>query len=103
MGHILQMHSVSSQKGNSKNTIYVKYGLASLLPTSWLEDASLGCLVKNGRLDNSFMLYDEMAMIWEGLSPDPFTYITVWHFDPSPVHVDIVISILFVWPGGHVF
>jgi pentatricopeptide repeat protein len=40
----------------------------------------LGCLVKNGRLDSSFKLYDEM--IREGLSPDPFTYSTVWDFDP---------------------
>ncbi|ONM41378.1 pentatricopeptide repeat-containing protein At1g10910, chloroplastic [Zea mays] len=35
----------------------------------------LGCLVKNGRLDSSFKLYDEM--IREGLSPDPFTYSTL--------------------------
>ena len=41
----------------------------------------LGCLMKNGRLDSSFKLYDEM--IREGLSPDPFTYSTVWDFDPS--------------------
>nr|CAB3473320.1 unnamed protein product [Digitaria exilis] len=35
----------------------------------------LGCLVKNGRFDSSFKLYDEM--IREGLSPDPFTYSTL--------------------------
>jgi pentatricopeptide repeat protein len=48
----------------------------------------LGCLVKNGRLDSSFKLYDEM--IREGLSPDPFTYSTVWDFDPFPLSVTIV-------------
>uniref|UniRef100_A0A0D9YAJ7 Pentacotripeptide-repeat region of PRORP domain-containing protein n=1 Tax=Oryza glumipatula TaxID=40148 RepID=A0A0D9YAJ7_9ORYZ len=35
----------------------------------------LGCLVKNGRFDSSFKLYDEM--IREGLSPDLFTYSTL--------------------------
>ncbi|CAL4949239.1 unnamed protein product [Urochloa decumbens] len=35
----------------------------------------LGCLVKNGKFDSSFKLYDEM--IREGLSPDPFTYSTL--------------------------
>ncbi|KAF2950758.1 pentatricopeptide repeat-containing protein At1g10910, chloroplastic isoform X2 [Oryza sativa Japonica Group] len=35
----------------------------------------LGCLVKNGRFDSSFKLYDEM--IREGLSPDLFTYSTM--------------------------
>jgi len=39
----------------------------------------LGCLVKNGRFDSSFKLYDEM--IREGLSPDPFTYSTVRDYD----------------------
>jgi pentatricopeptide repeat protein len=41
----------------------------------------LGCLVKNGRFDSSFKLYDEM--IREGLSPDPFTYSTVQDYAPS--------------------
>uniref|UniRef100_A0ACD5TQ13 Uncharacterized protein n=1 Tax=Avena sativa TaxID=4498 RepID=A0ACD5TQ13_AVESA len=35
----------------------------------------LGCLVKNGRSDSTFKLYDEM--IREGLSPDLFTYSTL--------------------------
>ncbi|KAJ1283865.1 hypothetical protein BS78_03G160000 [Paspalum vaginatum] len=35
----------------------------------------LGCLVKNGKFDSSFKLYEEMTR--EGLSPDPFTYSTM--------------------------
>jgi pentatricopeptide repeat protein len=39
----------------------------------------LGCLVKNGRSDSTFKLYDEM--IRGGLSPDLFTYSTVRDFE----------------------
>jgi hypothetical protein len=57
MGHILQMHSFSSQKGKSKNPIYIQYsGLVSLLPSGWLEDAALFAAIDKSI--NAFSWYE---------------------------------------------
>lgn len=58
----------------------------------------LGCLVKNGRSDSTFKLYDEM--IRGGLSPDLFTYSTVWDIEPHLSTLAFVLGFtqpLFAW------